>query len=169
MKREPFIPVTNKKSLLGFQLELLGLNMGKIGQIPLWLLQKREPGTPGLSQDGFALANVCLLFQGDPIPILLCPAWWEHAVRGSPGKWAFPCGLALMGSSGEPMELLQVLGAGGSVPWWGVWHHAALHTPPACQTASHHHRLRPSTAEEGFDPLQCAPGAQLLPVLNHRL
>lgn len=66
MKREPFIPVTNKKKkcLLGFQLVLVGLNMGKIGQIPLWLLQKREPGTQGLPQDGFPLANVLFALPG---------------------------------------------------------------------------------------------------------
>lgn len=101
-----------KKCLLGFQLMLLGLNMEKIGQTPLRLLQKREPGPPGppaLLRDEFPLAHVCLLSQGDP-----CPAWEEIAVGGSAVKWAVPCALALTCSSGG------VSGAPpGAQPWVG--------------------------------------------------
>lgn len=134
MKREPFIPVTNnkKKGLLGFQLMLLGLNMEKIGQTPLWLLQNREPGPPGppaLLRGGFPFAHVCLLFQGDP-----CPAWQEVAVRGSVVKWAFPCALALTRSSWGSVGLLQV-----PSPGWGVW---VVQTPCPTPAQRHEHCRR---------------------------
>lgn len=47
MKRDLFIPLTNKKCLLGYQLQRVGLNVGKTDQVLPWLLQGRQRGIAG--------------------------------------------------------------------------------------------------------------------------